>query len=56
MQGDIMKGKKLADQVMKERAAKKKTIKSGRAPLPSRELTKERRKTSKMAKDVLGGH
>ena len=41
-----MSGKKLANQVKNERQAKKKTIKSGRAPLPSKELTKERRKTS----------
>jgi len=50
-----MKDKKLADQVARERQAKKKTIKSGRAPLPSVELTKERRKTSMMAKAIRDG-
>jgi hypothetical protein len=51
----MMDGKLLADQVAKERQAKKQTLKSGQAPLPTKDLTKERLKTSMLAKAIRAG-
>jgi hypothetical protein len=48
-------GKKLADQVARERQAKKATLQSGQAPLPTKDLTKERMKTSMLARAIRAG-
>jgi hypothetical protein len=45
-------GEALANQVARERKEKAKTLKSGRAPLPTADLTQERRKTSALAKAI----
>jgi hypothetical protein len=48
-------GKKLADQVARERQAKKQTLQSGKAPMPTKDLTKERLKPSMLAKAIRAG-